>query len=651
MSGIAGIWRRGGAPVFEGNLIDLADALERYGSGSPGYYCTGPMGLVQTMHRTTPEAVSEVLPLISPDGHLAIVADARLDNRPELLARLGLVNQPTPPDSQIILAAYQRWGEDCASALLGDFAFAIWDGSKQQFYCARDIFGVRPFYYFTDQDLFAFATALRGILSIDEVPRILNEDKITDFLFEMFEDKARTFYRDVWRLPPAHWMTVSREGKHISRYWAPDPTREIRLPSDTAYAEAYRDLFVEAVRCRLRSNLKIGSALSGGLDSSSVTCVAGHMLEQTGQALATFSVVFDSVPQSDEREYMQAVLDEGSYQPHFIAGDQLNPISDLLGLIAEEEEPYYSPQMFLNRGMWATASNNGVEIFLEGLMGDNVVSHGYGWLNELGRQWRWLALYRQFKDMARLHPDPMPALTYMTRAFWQDGIKSHAPQPVIQLWQKLRGNNQAEHPVLPLFINKEFAQRVNLEERLHNQALLLESVKTARRQHYLDLEYGLIPTAMEIYAAEASRFRIEPRFPFLDRRLVEFSLAVPPEQKIGGGFTRRIARQGLAEFLPKKIQLRPDKANLGWNFVRGLKAEKLLVERILTGSPPVVERFLDLSAVRVLAHQATGESPNRRAAHNVFLSVALVAWFESGGVQKSYTGKELSLSKQFINVS
>jgi asparagine synthase (glutamine-hydrolysing) len=618
-------------------LDQFSEVLAPYGSDALGMWSAGEIAFLHRMQRTTPESIEESQPFTAENGQYAITADVRLDNRGELLAQLRLRDQPDLPDSQIILAAYQVWGAECPLHLLGDFAFAIWDQAKQQLFCARDAFGVRPFYYYQTKDQFIFGSAIGVILADTRVPRNLNEEKIADFLLELFEDKARTFYQDVFRLPPAHSLLVTRGGEWLSRYWSLDPETELRLPHDADYAEAYREAFVEAVRCRLRSAVTLGSTLSGGLDSSSVTCVAGQYLRQENRTLHTMSVLFDSVPQSDEREFIQTVLDEGQYQAHFLAGDKLNPIADLLRLIPGIAEPYYSPQIFLNRGLWAATAENGIGVLLEGLMGDNVVSHGYPYLHEMARSWRWGALYQTFHALANNHPNPQPTWAYLSRAFWQDGVKANLPSSLIRLSRKVRGRSLDDAVVIPPFINRQFAQRIGLEDRLHSRLAQAKKVRTARQQHALELNDGLIPTAVEFYAAEAARFGIEPRFPFLDRRLVELCLAIPAKQKIKDGYTRQVARVGLAQFLPDKIRLRSSKADISWNFMRGLREDRALLDNILSQASTEAENFLDLPTVRSLAAQILDDKGNKDQVLYVFLITALTAWLNQGNVC-DYTG-------------
>ena len=188
---------------------------------------------------------------------------------------------------------------------------------------------------------------------------------------------------------------------------------------------------------------------------------------------------------------------------------------------------------------------------------------------------------------------------------WEDGIKPRVPLKVKQAWRAIRGRPIAQPQITaPSFLNPDFVRRIQLEERINERHNLVRQVHTARQQHYIDLEYGLLSTAMEIYNIETARFGIEARFPFLDRRLAEFCLAIPPEQKIGHGYTRWVARQGLASYLPEKIRLRSSKGNLGWNFLRGLKADQDLFEDIFNSPNKLLEQYLNFDVLRKMFQRA-----------------------------------------------
>lgn len=284
MSGIAGIYYLDGRPVERTDVERMVDSIAHRGPDDCGVWTDGSVGLGHRMLWTTHESLHEKLPLTNKSGDITITADARIDNRDELFSTLNFNGRPreTIADSEIILAAYEKWGEQCPEKLLGDFSFAIWDKRYHKIYCARDHMGVKPFYYYHSNKVFVFASEIKALLSLTEVPRRLNELMVAYYLISMFEDKEITFYKDILRLPPAHVMELDSEGRRLSQYWSLDPSRELKLSSDDEYAKTFRDIFKEAVHCRLRSAFPIGSMLSGGLDSSSIVCMARQLLSQNG---------------------------------------------------------------------------------------------------------------------------------------------------------------------------------------------------------------------------------------------------------------------------------------------------------------------------------------------------------------------------------
>lgn len=271
MSGILGIFNLDGRPVDPQCLKDMWSILSHRGPDGGSVWMDGAIGLGHQMLWTTPESLIEQMPFIKPGPGLAIVADARIDNREELITKLALKNEPATSrtDSQLILSAYEKWGEDCVDRLIGDFAFAIWDGRAQSLFCARDHFGIRPFYYFyKNGSCFLFATEIKSLLTVPIVPRRLNETRVADYLDSFVEDEEITFYQDIKRLPRSQLLRISRTACKFRQYWSLDPKHEIRFSSNEEYAEAFREQFFQAVACRLRSAFPVGASLSGGLDSS-----------------------------------------------------------------------------------------------------------------------------------------------------------------------------------------------------------------------------------------------------------------------------------------------------------------------------------------------------------------------------------------------
>jgi asparagine synthase (glutamine-hydrolysing) len=608
VSAIVGIYYLNDRPVDCSELGRMVDILAHRGPDGANIWSEGAIGLGHRMLWTTPESLLETLPLVNQRGDGIITADARIDNREELIVSLNLCNRPSEKitDSQLILTAYEKWGENCPNHLLGDFAFAIWDSRQQTLFCARDHFGVRPFYYHhRPGKIFVFASEIKALFCLADVPQQLNEVRIGDYLEVMLEDKVITFYKDIFRLPPGHSLTLNRQGLKLQHYWSLDPNQELRLSSDAEYAEAYQDIFTEAVRCRLRSAFPVGSTLSGGLDSSSITCVGRELLAQQGrQPLKTFSAIFDKVVQCDERPYINSVLEQGGVEPYYVHADQLSPLTEIERVLWHQDEPFYAPNLFMHWGLYGAAQQQGIRVFLDGFMGDSTVFHGWEYLFDLARTGRWLTLAREAESTAKLHGHPPWQLT--RRYLWQHGIKPRVPHSLRQVWRELR-RRQQPIPNLSPIINPKFAQHIGLSDRI--AAFQEDSFRwSARNYHYQYLTTGDIPLTLEVLNKAASAFALETRFPFTDRRLAEFCLAVPPAQKLHQGYSRAIVRRALVNYLPEKIRWRSDKGNLAPNFRQGLlRFERDRIEQLILKNSQPIQAFIDIPALHTVYQRYTSQ--------------------------------------------
>lgn len=263
MSAITGIFFRKGKSVDSQLMKKMNDKLSHRGVDGSHIWVEGSVGLGHQMLHTTPESLHEKLPFIEED--LVITADARIDNREELAKKLGIDDVETVSDSYFILKAYGRWGEDCPDKLLGDFAFAIWDRKKEVLFCARDHMGVKPFYYYVDEEMFVFGTEIKALFEVEGVPYKLNKEKLALYLMKNYcLNPEFTFYKNIKSLPSANSLTIKKNTKKNERYWKLNPNLKIKMASEEYYLKAFRNIFSEAVRCRLRTNFSLGADLSGG---------------------------------------------------------------------------------------------------------------------------------------------------------------------------------------------------------------------------------------------------------------------------------------------------------------------------------------------------------------------------------------------------
>lgn len=518
MSAIVGIYYLDGRPVDRMDLDRMTITLNHRGPDGTGVWREGSIGLGHRLLWTTQESLEEKLPFVSKSGDLIISADARIDNRSELLNLLSFKDRVSREiaDSELIVAAYEKWGEYCPEQLLGDFAFSIWDRRKQRLFAARDPMGVKPFYYYESSCSFVFASEIKALFCLREIPRRLNEVRVADHLVESFADQTSTFYQDILRLPAGHSVTIHPGGKRIRQYWTFDPRRELRLRSNDEYAEAFREVFTEAVRCRLRSAFPAGSALSGGLDSSSIVCTARNLLSQEGtQQLHTFSAIFPSLPVTDlrgidERPFMDAVVAMGRVEPHYVQADLLSPLADLDQVFWHEDEAVLAPNLYMHWALYKAAHGERVRVFLDGIDGDTTVSHGLEYLADLARTGRWRTLTREASALSEKASASFPP----RRIIWQYGFRPLMPDFAVQIWRRLRGRIQPPWAVNTV-ISPSFARRIGLRERA--EALVRKESapsRTAREKHCCSFASTLIPYALESLDKAAAAFSLEPRYPF-----------------------------------------------------------------------------------------------------------------------------------------
>lgn len=617
----------------------MLDAIAHRGPDARNVWCGETAGLGQNALWTTPESVKERQPLLSQGRSLVLVADARIDNREELIAVLApdRRNDPELTDADLILAAYQRWGEQCPEHLLGDFAFAIWDESHRRCFCARDHMGVRSLYYHRDSGRFAFASEIKALFELPWIARELDEIRVAEHLISAFEDQARTFFKGIFRLPAAHSLTVDAGSARLRRYWALDSQRELILSSDAEYEDAFRDLLVEAVRCRLRSAFPVGSTLSGGLDSSSITCIARDCLRESGAGkLHTFSAVFPSLPRQylrsiDERPFMRAVLDQGGVEAHEVFADRLNPIEDLEAMLWHQDDPLVPFNVYMHLGIYRAARAEGIRVVLDGLDGDTTVSHGFERLPELAKTLRWTTLMKETRALRwKVHGGRLP----LWRVFWMYALAPLKPSRPRRHGGKRQMPWGSDSPIA-----KSLTAQARLDEHLERVAFeQRHGFVSARDEHRRSLESPLVPYALDLADKAAAACSIEARYPFFDRRLVEFCLALPADQKLRGGHQRYILRRAMQGILPPEVQWRDHKGNLSPNFFLNLLGRgRDTLDRILIEDLDAAGAYMDPEVLRA-AYSRYIATPSNTDAMTVFLGAAFAAWVRQVSRAKSAPG-------------
>jgi asparagine synthase (glutamine-hydrolysing) len=632
VSGIVALYYPDGRPVSRPVLEEMTGSLAHRGPDGSGCWLAGQVGLGHATHRTTPESARVKHPVRSAGtrgegkgGNLVLSADARIDNRRELLPLLDVGGKRPDEisDEELILLAYEKWGEACPEEFLGDFAFALWDGREKKLFCARDQIGTRPFYYHGTDRLFLCASEIKAILRHPEAERLLNEERVADYLGMVFEDKAGTFYRNIFRLPPGHSLTVGPRGLTLRSYWALDRDAAVRLGSDEEYAAAFDDIFTDALRCRMRSPRPPGFLLSGGLDSSSMVCKARCLGGGgEGNPLLTFSASFHDFPQVDEQNFIDEVIKGGGVEPAYVRADRVSPLHDIEGVLRHQDEPFHAPNLFVYWILAEEARRRGVDVLIDGVDGDTTVSHGMEFLVELLWSGRLRALGREIGWTAKRFGHSRK------RFLWHYVVVPGILEPLRNGWLTLTGRRWKDFDAVPPTVDPAFARRVGWGAR--RRALLAEStgpVRSLKEAHRRQVTSGILPFYLEVNDKAAAAFGIDHRHPFYDRRLIEFCYGLPPEQKLNKGWDRVVQRRAMEGILPERIRRRITKSHWGPNFKRGLiEFDRDRVESVLFGKEEAVFAYLDIVALREAYARCRSGRISERDGMAVWTAVTLGLW-------------------------
>jgi asparagine synthase (glutamine-hydrolysing) len=454
--------------------------------------------------------------------------------------------------------------------------------------------------------------------------------RVADYLLDLVESTTDTFYLDILRLPPGHVLILHRRTLSVRRYWSPDPVREVRMASDDEYAEAFCHLFTLAVRSRLRSTSPLGLCLSGGLDSSAVACIARENLARDVRTrLQSFSLVFDTAPGGDERPYIHVVVEQGGIDPHYIRADTIRPLAGLDLLHHHNEAPLDNPHLPLGWALWGQVREQGVRVLLDGVDGDTTLSYSFHYLIELVRQGKWPTLMREAVGLSRhFYSEQVSPFSII----WRMAIKPLLPSLGRQVCPGLPWRNALPREVSSL-VNPDFAKRLNLASKLKELAQVQRRIRTSRQAHCSELTNGVVVHALEITNKLSSAFGIEPRHPFLDKRLVDFCLALPRGQRIHDGWTRVILRRALADLLPHAVLWRGSKWTPNTFFAqRLLMYDKDRLEEIIFTNSGDIEPYVNVCAARK-AYRRHLIQPTVGDAYLIWAIANLALWLPGFGAR------------------
>jgi asparagine synthase (glutamine-hydrolysing) len=619
MSSITGILYRDGRSINPEIIKKMNDCLSHRGPDGSALWNNETVAFGHQMLYTTKESLHEILPFYDIKTDLTITADARIDNRNDLAIELDIEDNEKISDSYFILKSYEKWGENCPKHLLGDFVFVIWDNNENKLFCARDHMGVKPFYYYLNKNIFVFSTEIKALFRLSEVPKELNEKKLALYLNRDILDKENTFYKDIKSLPGAHSLIITSKELKKEIYWKLDPSLNIEMNSEEEYANTFREIFAEAVRCRLRSYYPIGFELSGGLDSSSIVCIAKKILTRQDENLEinTFSRVYNEIPESDESFYIQKVIETGNINPTFLNGDELSPLKDIENILWHQDQPFFSPNMTAQMNSYNNMNDKGIRILLSGEGGDEIVSSLGYYLRELLLNFNWGIFIQELDGNSKKFDQNK------YKIFINEIIFPSTPYFIKKLIKILFNKN-------PNILNEDFLKSIDWHDEKDIFLDHLGKLNT-KDYHYFSINNPLSQTIFGIIDRSASISNIEERFPFYDKRIVEFCYSLPIEMKIKYGWERYIMRLAMQDILPKEIQWRKQKANLSHMYKRNLLLyEEEALETIIYEDHKIIEKYVNLNNIRnIFENYKSGKKENL---FDFWLVILIYYWIKNSQI-------------------
>jgi asparagine synthase (glutamine-hydrolysing) len=479
------------------------------------------------------------------DGSSWIVYNGEIYNYLEIRKELENLGHhlKSQTDTEVVLHAYEEWGTDCLRRFNGMWAFAVVDLKSNKIFCARDRAGVKPFYYFYDGKRFCFASEIKALIEIDGFSIEPNEQILADYLFSgLLDHTEETFFKNIYQLRPGEYLFIEDNKLTIKSYWDIE-SKPVCFCKEEDYTERFYELLRDSIRLRLRSDVPIGTCLSGGLDSSSIVCLANRLMldahaidpKLVGKKQKTFSSCFENHVY-DERNYIELIIQKTNAEKNYVfpKGEGLD--EDLSKLVWYQDEPFGSTSIYAQWDVMRLAKGRGVTVLLDGQGGDELLggylpSFYYLFREALQRR-KWRRLWNELKGFRRYHPTMLTDILF--------------------------------HRFIPR-IRNAMGGKIGWAQESFQKKFLRNFPRPSKFENGLDnylyqcFRSTTLPRLLHSEDRNSMAFSLEARLPFLDFRLVEYIFSLPSDLKIKEGVTKVVLRNAMRGTLPEEVRNRYDK--------------------------------------------------------------------------------------------
>jgi asparagine synthase (glutamine-hydrolysing) len=584
-----GRWNFDGKPVDRDYLEKVKASIAPYGPDDVGSYSKNNISILYHAFHTTKESHRETQPHVTASGAI-LTWDGRLDNRADLIHPLRDFVTASSTDAEIVAAAFEYWGSDCFAMLIGDWALSLWDPHTRSLVLAKDPIGTRHLYYSFDSQQVTWSTILDPLVLFAAKTFTLREEYIAGW-FSFFPAAHLTPYVGIHSVPPSSSVLL-RPGTHaVCKYWDFDPGKRIRYRTDAEYEEHFRTVFAEAVQRRLRSDSPILAELSGGMDSSSIVCMADTIIARGAAEtprLDTMSYYDDSEPNWNERPYFSKVEEKRGR-----TGTHID--------VSSKEKPKFEPDNdcfavtpgsggHSSQQLMACMTSQGNRVVLSGIGGDEVmggVPTPTPELEDLIARGQFRTLAHQLKVWALNKRKPWFYLLF-------DALRGFFPPALVGVPKYKR----PAHWLNPAFVKRNRSALQGYESRLSLFGPLptfQENISTLQVLHR--------QLACDALSPDLPR---EKRYPYLDRSLLEFMYAVPREQLVRPGQRRSLMRRALVGIVPDELLNRKRKAYVSRGPLADISADWTrysdLTQHMASGSLDIVDTSKFLEALQKARH-------------------------------------------------
>ena len=608
MSAFAVIYEPSNKPTNPAMLERMMMRLSHRGPDGSNSLSTSHTAMGHWHFWATPEDIGEKQPLQLSGTRFKIVFDGRLDNRVDLLASLDCDQEKGNQlsDAALALYAYARWGENCVEHFTGVFAFVILDEEKKQLFCARDPLGDRTLFYAFQGTRVIIASEPWAVAGAHDIEPKFNDSAIAHYFALKATEDGQSLFDGIFELLPAHLMLINASGKKKRPYWKPDFTTKIRYKKDEEYAEHFLSLLRESIQSRIRSSAPIGILMSGGLDSTSVACLAAAMVAP--QKLTTLSYVFDELSDCDERIYINAVREQYKTQSIQILCDDTAPYTNWKTWPHNPNFPEGNPYRLMKERTYKRAQTEGIRVLLTGGFGDTFYKANNDWLIDSIIDKKFLEAGQELK----YHIQRDGVSKALTAGYMRQLVKR-------TLFASFGKNIFPLRKTSPWWLT-DFSNR-------HLSDVKKNNYYPAERHHlFVDLRASF-GTAAEIF--NASRHNLELRHPYRDIRLISFIMQIPAYQLYRRGIYKHILRIAMKDILPEIIRTRPHPTVLTSLFLRGHEQEKTLFKGYLETQVAGFKKFVETEQI-LSRFDEFDKSQNISTKTLIpFFSVSYEAWYRS----------------------